>query len=385
MKRGAKVDHELPRRIAFVIWSLGLGGAEQVVIRLAAALDRRRFDPIICCLNEPGKFAAQAERAGIEVLPFHKRGPIDLKLVRSLAATFRNRRIDAVHTHLWGASVWGRIAARIAGVRRIIVTEHNVDSWKGPHHLLIDRFLAPSTHALVAVSEQVRNFYEGHSVGRGRWKVIYNGIDTALPLVRERGESYRALGIPNDAPVVGLVGRIVAVKAPELFLKAVALASKDVPGLRALVIGDGPLRPEAEAHARRLGVEQRTVFTGLREDVPDLLAGMDVLVFSSTREGLSIAMLEAMAAGVPVVATRVGGNPELIDSGVSGFLVPSGDAPALAAHITDLLLDQSLAQRIRVAARRRVEERFSLAAMVAAYEALYDDAATDSPEDAADA
>lgn len=360
-----------PVRVAFVIWSLGLGGAEQVVIRLAAALDRRRFSPIICCLNEPGQFAPQAQSAGIEVLAFHKRGPIDLGMLRSLSAAFRDRRIDVVHTHLWGASVWGRIGARLAGVARVVATEHNVDSWKGWHHLLIDRVLARLTDALVGVSGQVRDFYEGHGIGRGRWKVIYNGIDTSLPPLRERGEPYRALGISADAPVVGLVGRIVPVKAPEVFLQAVALAAKTVPGLRALVIGDGPLRAEAQGVARRLGVDQRTVFTGLRKDVPDLLAGMDVLVFSSTREGLSIAMLEAMAAGVPVVATSVGGNPELIESGDSGFLVPSGDAAAIAARVSDLLLDPALMQRVSAAARRRVEERFSLATMVAAYETLY--------------
>ena len=361
----------LVQRVAYVIWSLGLGGAEQVVIRLAAALDRNRFEPFVCCLNEPGQFASQAARAGIEVLAFNKRHAIDAVLVARLTDTFRRRGVDVVHTHLWGANLWGRIAARLAGVGRIVVTEHSVDVWKRGHHFFVDRRLASSAHELVAVSQQVREFYESRSIGPGRWRVIYNGIDTTRPVVRCRGEAYRALGIAEGSPVVGIVGRIVAAKAPEVFLEAIELAARRVPSLRALVIGDGPLRADAEERARRLGVADRTAFTGVRVDVPELLAGMDVLAFSSTREGLSIAMLEAMAAGVPVVATNVGGNPELIESGVSGQLVPAGDAQALAARIADVLLDKNLGARLRANARRRVEDHFSLAAMVASHEALY--------------
>lgn len=365
------VYNSIVQRVAYVIWSLGLGGAEQVVIRLAAALDRSRFEPFVCCLNEPGKFAPQAERAGIEVLAFHKRHAVDPPVVARLADTFRRRSVDVVHTHLWGANLWGRIAARLARVGRVVITEHSLDDWKRGHHFFIDRRLASSAHELIAVSQQVRDFYERHSVGLGRWRVIYNGVDTTRPVARGRGESYRALGIPEDSPVVGMLGRIVAAKAPEVFLEAIAIAARRVPALRALVIGDGPLRGDAEKHSRRLGIAERTLFTGVREDVPELLAGMDVLAFSSTREGLSIAMLEAMAAGVPVVATNVGGNPELIESGVSGELVPVGDAQALATNIVEIVLDKRRSERLRANARRRVEDHFSLATMAASHEALY--------------
>lgn len=361
-----------PRRIAYVIWSLGLGGAEQVVLRLARALDRSRYTPIICCLNEPGEFAPQAAAAGIEVVAFYKRGAVDLGMLRALARTLRERRIDVVHTHLWGAHLWGRIAARMAGVPRVIATEHNTDVWKGTRHFLIDRCLAPLTTELVAVSGEVREFYERHRVAPGRWRVIYNGIDTSAPLQRTRPAAFDALGIPPSAPVVGLVGRLVPAKAPTLFLDAIARVAREIPTVRALIVGAGPLREEAEAHARWAGIAERTIFAGMRHDVPQILQGIDVLCFSSTREGLSIAMLEAMAAGTPVVATRVGGNPELIESDANGFLVPSGDAAALAERITALLRDPALAGRTRHNARERVERLFSLAAMVKAHETLYD-------------
>ena len=170
---------------------------------------------------------------------------------------------------------------------------------------------------------------------------------------------------------MGLVGRLVPAKAPDVFLRAVSLAAARVPGLRGLVVGDGPLRAELEAGARRLGLGDRVVFAGVREDVEELLPGLDALLFSSLREGLSMAMLEAMAAGVPVVATEVGGTPELITHGESGLLVPPGDPGRLADALIGLLEDPAGADGIRQAARRRVEERFSLARMTAAHEALY--------------
>jgi glycosyltransferase involved in cell wall biosynthesis len=358
-------------RVAHVIWSLGLGGAEQVVIRLAAGLDRRRFEPLICCLDEPGPFAPRAEAAGVEVVALDKRGPLDARAAWRLARLLRSRRVDVVHTHLWGASFWGRLAAIGARVPAIVTTEHNVDSWKRAHHFALDRALAPATTRLVAVSQQVREFYEAHGVGLGRWQVVYNGVDTASAPQRRRGPAFLELGLGRDEPVVGLVGRLVPAKAPDVFLGTLALAAARVPGLRGLVVGDGPLRSGLEAEARRLGLEARVVFAGVRQDVPELLPGLDALVFSSLREGLSMAMLEAMAAGVPVVATEVGGTPELIAHGVTGLLVPPGRPDLLADAVVGLLGDAAAGDAIRQAARRCVEERFSLARMTAAHEALY--------------
>ncbi len=350
------------RKILYVIWSLGLGGAEQVVIRLAAGLDRKRFHPVICCLNEPGPFANQAAEHGIEVVALHKRGPYDLRVIPRLIRVIRERRIDIVHTHLWGANLWGRLAAKLAGVP-VIITEHNVDVWKRWHHVVLDRWLSRWTARLLAVSQHVREFYEAHGIGLGRWQVIYNGVDTPPTP-------------PSPAPrdVVGWIGRLVPAKAPQVFLEAVARASHQVPRLKALIVGDGPLRAELEAQARRLGISDRVIFAGLRQDVPSLLTGMEALVFSSEREGLSIAMLEAMAAGTPVIATRVGGTPELIEDGRTGLLVPSGDARALAEALATVLRDPALADRLRQSARERIEREFSLRRMIEAHEHLYEGA-----------
>jgi glycosyltransferase involved in cell wall biosynthesis len=353
-----------------VIWSLGLGGAEQLVIRIAASLDLARFEPLIICLDEPGPFAAAATESGIELLSVGKRGPYDLGALVRLVKLLRRRRVDVVHTHLFGADLWGRIAARLAGTGTVVTTAHNVDSWKKPTHLVIDRCLAAATTRLVAVSAQVRQFYEEHGIARGRWEVIYNGVDDAGPIVRNR-DALLALGVGVDEPTVGLIGRLVPTKRPDLFLDAVARASRSVPRLRALILGDGPLRAKAEQQAHRLGVAERTVFAGLRRDVPAFLAGLDVLVFSSEREGLSVAMLEAMAAAVPVVATAVGGTPELIEPGVTGLLVPPGDPQALADAILRVLQHPDEAGALTRAARARVRSRFTLRGMIEAYEDIY--------------
>lgn len=342
-----------------------------MVIRLAAGLDRRRFQGLICCLDQPGPFSPQATREGVEVVSLGKRGPVDLRVVGRLARLLRRREIDVVHTHLWGADLWGRLAARVAGVRHVVATAHNLDTWKRRYHFAIDRLLVPWTTHLVAVSREVKDFYEGHGVGNGRWRVIYNGVVENPAVSLSRGSAFEALGIGGDEPVVGLIGRLVPAKAPHVFLKAVARAAPRIPSLRALLVGDGPLRAELEEQVRTLGLESRVVLTGLRQDVPELLAGMNAVVFSSEREGLSMAMLEAMAAGVPVVATRVGGTPELIETGVSGLLVSPGDHEGIADRLVEVLEDRALAARLSQAARVRVSSQFSLRRMVAEHEQLY--------------
>ncbi len=360
-----------PLRIGHVIWSLGLGGAEQVVIQLAAESVRRGHEVSVFTLNAPGTFARQAEAAGVRVVSVAKRSRYDLTVLARLAAGFRRARLDVVHTHLWGAHVWGRLGAALARVPVVIATEHNLDTWKPRGYFLVDRALAHLTTQLVAVSGPVQEFYESRRVARGRWTVIRNGIGVAPEAPRRLGAAHRALGLAEGDRVVGWVGRLVPAKLPGDFLEAVALTASRVPRLRALVVGDGPLRGEAETRARALGLEGRVVFAGLRTDVGELLAGMEALVFSSEREGLSIAMLEGMAAGVPIVATRVGGTPELVTDGVTGLLVPPHAPAELASAMARVLEEEALARALARSARETIAARFSFEEMAAAYEALY--------------
>lgn len=341
------------------------------MIHLAAEFVRRGHTVTVFTLNEPGAFAPEAAAAGVTVVALQKRGKLDISVAWRMAAAFRAARLDAVQTHLWGGNVWGRLAAWLAGVPVIVVTEHNLDSWKGSLHFATDRLLTFIPAHLVGVSRPVSEFYEERGVGVGDWHVIHNAVPLPTLGPRTHTAAYRDLGIVPGDLVVGLVGRLVPAKAPGDFLAAVSMALPRVPRLKALVVGDGPLRAEVEAEVRRLGIGDRVVMAGFRKDVDVLLAGMDALVFSSTREGLSIAMLEAMAAGVPVVATRVGGTPELIDHETTGLLVPAGAPAELAGEMVRVLTDGALASRLVAGARARVGERFSLAKMADDYEILY--------------
>lgn len=367
-------------RIGHVIWSLGLGGAEQVVIQLAAESVRRGHAVTVFTLNAPGTFSARAEAAGVRVVSVEKRGRYDVTVLGRLAAAFRRARLDVVHTHLWGAQVWGRIAAAMARTPVVVATEHNLDPWKPRGYFLLDRLLSRLTTHLVAVSGPVREFYEQRGVGRGRWHVVRNGITVAPDEPRRLRDAHRALGIRDGDRVIGWVGRLVPAKLPGDFLDAVSRVAVRVPRIRALVVGDGPLRAETEARARELGLEERVLFAGLRTDVQDLLAGMEALVFSSEREGLSIAMLEGMAAGVPIVATRVGGTPELVEDGHSGVLVPAHAPAELASAIAGVLEDGALAAALARGARETIAGRFSFEAMAAAYEALYRSRSPGTPQ-----
>jgi L-malate glycosyltransferase len=360
-----------PRRVAYVIWSLGLGGAEQMVIRLAAGLDRQRFQPLVVCLNEAGPFAEEARRTGTEVVALHKRGRYDVTVLGPLVRLLRDRRTDLVHTHLWGANLWGRIGALLSRRRpSIVATEHNTDTWKRPYHLAIDRVLCGRTTHLVAVSRHVAEFYERHHVGTGRWRIVPNGVDVERP-APTRAQARSTLGVAPDSPLVGFVGRFASAKAPEVFLEAVAHAARAMPALRVVMIGDGPLRPEVEKARARHALDGRVVLTGMRNDVRDLLPAFDALLFCSEREGLSVAMLEAMAAGVPVLATPVGGTTELVEADRTGILVPVGRPEAMAGQLVGLLGAPARAERLRQAARERVAAQFSLRRTVEAHESLY--------------
>jgi len=364
---------EPPMAVMYVIWSLEIGGAERLVVALAKGLDRRRFAPMVVCLNAAGALATDLRARGIPVIALHKGHGVDLRALWRLMRIMRRLKPHVVHTHLWGANVWGRIAARFAGVPTVVTTEHSVDTWKPSWYFVIDRWLARWTTGLIAVSHQVQAFYESQGVGRGRWQVVYNGVDLEGFQPRKRNGVYRALGINRYEPVVGFLGRLVPAKAPELFVEAVARAAREIPSLKAVIVGEGPLRDRLEAGLKRFHLERRVILTGARQDIPELLAGMDALICSSEREGFSMAVLEAMAAGVPVVATDVGGTRELIESGVSGVLVPAHQAQALGEHLIALLNNPARTAAIREAARRRVTEQFSLHKTLAAHERVYCD------------
>lgn len=360
--------------VLYVIWSLGLGGAERVVINLALGLDKNRFKLLVCCLNDKGVFAEELEKAGIEVIPLHKKGKWDITVVGKLAGIIRRKKIDIVHTHLWGANFWGRLAAVLCRVPVIIATEHNEDVWKPRVFLLADKALAYVTDKIVAVSQSVRGFYvQQAGIRAEKIQVIYNGVDVGEPPTANR-DIRKSIGLSSDDTVLAIIGRLVEQKGHKYLFEALRQLNGKY-NIKLLVVGDGPLRVGAGlAPARNAGarqVSERIIFLGLRKDVREILGVTDILVMPSTREGLSIVALEAMAQGVPIVATMVGGNSELIINGETGLLVRPKDAQELKKALIELLENKETRARMSANAQLRVREKFSLDAMIEATERLY--------------
>jgi glycosyltransferase involved in cell wall biosynthesis len=359
--------------VLYVIWSLQAGGAERVVADLARSVDRERFRPLVCCLNFKGQLAAPLEAEGIPVHVLDKRPKADLRALVRLVRLMRRERVDVVHTHLWTSSFWGRLAAILAGVPVRVVTEHNLDLWRRAPHWLADRVLARVTDRFVFVSAAVEAFYrERLSLPPERCRVVLNGVERpALDRFPDRKAARARLGIEGEGPVVGCVGRLEERKGHAFLLEALRRVAEHERDVRGLIVGTGKEAARLAALRDQLELSERVRLVGYWPDLAEALAAIDVFVLPSLMEGHPLAVLEAMAAAKPIVATAVGGLAEAIDDGRSGLLVPPGDADALAEAVVSLLRDPEKAARLGREARRSLEDRFSLEKSVRANEEVY--------------
>jgi lipopolysaccharide/colanic/teichoic acid biosynthesis glycosyltransferase/glycosyltransferase involved in cell wall biosynthesis len=376
-------------KILRVIARMNVGGPAIHVVNLTAGLDPARFHSILVTGTEnagEGSLLDLALARGIEPVVIPEivgqatLGPRDLKALIALYRLMRRERPHIVHTHAAKPGVLGRLAARLAGVPVVVHTFHGhiLHGYYGPLMTWLlrrmERLLARGTDRIIAVSEQVKQDLVRYDVAPPeKISVIPLGFDLQpfLDSGEHRGALYRELGLTNGARLVGIVGRIFPIKNHRLFLEAAARVAAEEHAARFVVVGDGVLRPEMEAHARRLGIADRVTFTGWRRDLPHIYPDLDVLVVSSKNEGTPVSAIEAMASACPVVATRVGGLPDLIEDGETGHLVPAEDAPALAAAILRVLRDREGARRMAGVAREQVSQRFRAERLVADVEHLY--------------
>jgi len=361
--------------VLYLIWSLGLGGAERVIINLVKGLDKDKFKPVICCLNAAGQFAFELENQGIKVIALNKKGKFDISVIGKLIAVIKENNIDIVHTHLWGANFWGRIAAKKAGVKVIIATEHNEDVWKPELFFILDRWLARSTDKIIAVSNKVKEFYVGKGIPEEKIEVIYNGVDIEMSQVSGRRSHIREeFGIKEDETVLAIIGRLVPQKGHRYLFEALGSLNGQYK-VKLLVVGDGPLLESLKSQVASLRLQDKVIFAGLRKDVPNILKNIDMLVMPSLREGLPMVALEAMATGVPIVATQVGGTPEVIIEGECGLLVKSKNHHALRSAIERIISDTVLKNCIIDNAKKRIREEFKVEKMLSktqdVYEKLY--------------
>lgn len=359
-----------PLRVMFFTTSMPVGGAETLLVNLLRRLDRKRFAPELCCLKERGPLG---EELAVEI-PVHAeftRHKADLRVLPRLHRLLRDRQIDAVVTVGAGDKMfWGRLAAKGAGVPVICSALHSTGWPDGVGRL--NRWLTPITDAVIGVAApHGKHLVEQEGFPQDKVVVIPNGVDTDrfCPMA-DASHLRRELGIHETAPVAGIVAALRPEKNHALFLQVAQRVLQDLGDAVFLVVGDGPEREPLENLASELGIAESVRFLGTRSDIPELLNVFDVNVLTSHIEANPVSILEAMSTARPTVATDVGSVSETVVQGETGFLAPAGDAPALAAHVAQLLTTPLQRQALGDIARQRVVARWSLDAMVAGYESL---------------
>ena len=351
------------------------GGAQEHVINLVSRIDRERYDVTVCSLS-PGSAVRKLERAGIPVCVID--APDDEAAIEAVAAHLGAIRADVVHNHMYRAEIVGtqavwRVAA--AGLPRpyVVGTVHSSRVRSDEDRALVRR-LTPRMDQLIAVSTSIVHKIADEGRVGAPVSLIYNGVDLERYDQQEPCCTLREeYGLPAEGPIVGVVARLEAEKGHPTLIDAWPLVLAEFPDATLLVVGEGSRRPALEAQAAELGIARSVVFTGRRDDVPGVTAALDVAVLPSYREAQGLTILEAMALSRPVVASNVGGIPEMIEDGRTGLLVPPHDPGALAAAVTRLLRDHPLADSLGRAGHDMVHERFCVQLMARAVETIYDE------------
>lgn len=359
-------------KILQLISSGGFYGAESVLVNLSVELQRIGHRCLIGIFENSKtrntEVGERAEALGLRVLRIPCRGQMDWAALRRIRGVIEQEGIELVHAHGYKADFYALLARRGTGVP-VAATCHN---WLGRTlatraYGALDRYLLRFFDGIAAVSSSVADQLFEAGVRR-EIRLIPNGV---APVPSENPSD-----LPNefrqaDRIVVGSVGRLSAEKGTAFLIEAAAKICSELPNVQFVQVGDGPLRSQLEARVRELGIEQQFVFTGERRDMPRVYRSFDVFVLASLNEGMPMALLEAMAAGLPVVATRVGAVPELLGSPEVGCLVEPGDFNALADGMREFLVNKSRREELGARARKRVEEQFSAGAMARKYEDLY--------------
>jgi glycosyltransferase involved in cell wall biosynthesis len=362
-------------KTAQLVTELDPGGAERVVYQLATRLDRSRFEPVVISLQPAtGDVAGWLRDAGVPVRSVNMTSKLDLRARRRLTRLLREEGVKLLHAHLVHAIYLGRRAARAASVPAVISTVHAPERRFRPWHYWADSWTHSLVDVEVCVSEAVRRWTLGKTnLPESKLRVIHDGVDVGrFADMPRREDARRSLGLGDGDLVVLSLGRLRRQKGHDVAMRAFAEIAREEPRARLLVAGDGPERRALESLRAKLGLADRVAMLGTREDVPRLFSASDLVVAASRWEGFGLAVAEAMAAGVPVVATNVDSFPEILEDGVSGILVPPGDPPALARAALRVLRDEALARRLAGKARERVRRDFTVERMIRAHEEIYE-------------
>lgn len=364
--------------VLYLVDNLEVGGIQRLLLEIVRRLNKDRFRPLVYSFQPGGMLEKDLADAGAIMMGRdfkHHKNPLEIGPgIQHLQGIMRGERVDILHTQNFITHTFGCLPAKLAGVPVVVNTVHSMELWKKWFHLTIDRLTYEVSDKIIAVSEAVKRYLiEKERLDPEKIVVIYNGI---APEPFKRGvdieEKRMGLRLDRGSLVIGMVARLVPRKGAQILLEAVPTILAQEPSVHFLFVGDGPLKEQLMHRAMRLSISDRVSFLGTRSDVPELLQIMHLFVFPSLeREGFGLALVEAMAAGKPVVATRLGSIPEVVEEGATGLLVPPGDSDALADAILAILHDRERAKEMGKRGRGRALARFDVATTARKLEGIY--------------
>ncbi len=358
-------------RVCFIIPTLDQGGAEKQLSLLSRGLDRDAFEAIVIVLTHTGPREQELVDSGIEIHHINKRAKLDPFAWLRLRRLLRKLKPDIVHTWLFAANAYGRIAALFANVPVILGSERSVDPWKNGLQFWIDRLLAKRTHGITANSQGTIDFYHDHGIDKKWFELIPNGIEPFAPNTMSRSQACAEMGVPLDKRIILSVGRLWAQKGYKDLLWAAELLRVMREDICYVIIGDGPDRERLELYRDNIRGASQIFFLGHRTDARELLPHCDILWNGSLYEGQSNVILEAMQAGVAVIASDIPGNRELIEQDRTGLLYPVGNVDELTRMTNQILNDETRRKSMTTNAQQHIMKEHSVEQMISRHENLY--------------
>lgn len=377
-------------KILYLITDLNIGGSEKMLYELVTRIDQTKFSPLVCGLKSWGYYAEKIKEKGIKVITLNLEQGFwltkNFQAIFTLVKIIREERVNLVHTFLFRANFLGRIAASLAGVAKVISSIRVMEEEK-KYHLFLERITSFLSDKFIVNSQALKNFIiEKMKTPAKKIEIIYNGIDFSnLPKVENKNKC-QELGYREEDILIGTVGRLHKQKGIEFFIKAIKIitqapspctkkwggASPITQSLKFLIIGDGPERKNLQSEICDLQLENKVQLFGWRTDVLEIISILDIFVLPSLWEGTPNVILEALAYGKPVVATKVGGVPEIIEDGKNGLLVEPANAKKLAEAIIWMLENPEKAKEMGEKGKKKVENFFPIDKMVKETERIYD-------------
>jgi len=362
------------RRLMQITHDLAIGGLQQVVVNICRTINRDKFDVSVLCLRALGEFVPEVERMGIKVFFLPQKKGTDYFSFLKVAKILRKERVDVIHTHNTQPLVDGTLGALLSGRRITIVhTDHARDFPDKRRYMFSEWLMSKFAYKVVGVSDHTsQNLINYEKISPKKIVTIMNGIDgSKYDITIDKSKKKQELAITNSGPIIGLGVRLTVQKGIIYLLKAMPAIIENFPNIILIIAGEGPLEDELKRESVELGIEKNVLFVGPRLDIPELLKLFDVYVLPSVWEGLPMVLLEAMAAGCPVIATNVGGVSTAIEHRENGSMIEPQDSKGLASEVIKLLLDRNLRECYSRASLRIFHEKFSAEIMTRKYERLY--------------